>query len=170
MKATKFLFKNGGQGWELLRPYCWSSDHSLLTLMEEGDHPYTVHTILIPLWMDPEEYAKNYRTYLFAVECGYREEMGEQAYRQFCSYPTAYKVAVYELLSTKTFRSVFRRKLRFQLDHWLGQKDHQRRYEHPLSMAQFQTLLCDRVNRRAIKLDKEWRYRHNFVTQEEQAA
>ena len=96
--------------------------------------------------------------------------MGDQAYRQFCSYPTVYKLAVYELLATKNFRSEYRRKLRAQIDNWLHRKDHHRRFDHPLSMAQFQTLLCDRINRLAIKLDREWVYRHTFVTQEEKAA
>lgn len=163
MKSEKFIFVNGARGFEILRPFILERDVRLLKVLDENeDFKYMVKEVLIPDWMNSQEYSNNYIKYLYSVECGYKEEMGEEAYRQFCEYRTASRIAIYELLSVKSFRSEFRKKMRVTVDSWLSLKRHERRFPAPLSPNQFQWLLNDRINKIAIELDRSWKYRHNY--------
>lgn len=161
MKTEKFLFINRCKGYEILRPFMKERDVTLLAVLDETeDFKYTVREILIPEWMDAEEYAVNHIKYLFSVECGYREEMGEEAYRQFCGYCTASRLAIYELLATKKFKSSYRKSLRTQVDKWLAKDAKARRYSCPLTYNQMSVLHTHWIIDRAQELDMKWRFRH----------
>lgn len=166
MKACKMLFINDGENLgtcSILRPFT-EADIPLLNVMEsycvsyDNDmlvecNKYTVKEILIPDWMEPEEYTAGVAINLaYSFLLGYKEEMGRDLFQASLPFSYEYRIAFFKLMNTKTFRSEFRKSIYEKVKLWLETPAEERKYNSPLSNTQWRCIVTDYDIRDAKRL------------------
>lgn len=130
---------------------CRSSDDDMQ--VEKG--LYSVTDVVLPEWLSPEEWLRDTTKWKWAWGMGMDSEWPESWQRGVASVTDiAWRLAAIKLLSTKNFKSDFRRKMRDQIVEWCETSPDDRRYPSPLSRGQWAAVLDRYTARDADRMSR----------------
>ena len=160
-EGTKLVVRDGRIGHETsvdlneTVTVCFSSDNDLLVKKNR----FEVLEIEIPDWMTPDEWIRDSVGWKYTWEAGVDPKWPEEWQRGLHRFrETSKRMACVQLLTTKNFRSDFRRSLRDQLVDWLETAVEFRQYDEPFSRKQWAALIDLRMERQAKNMDTRLYY------------
>lgn len=162
MKTHQILFSHRGE--------CWTTQHDPVAVYVEGMvdldqkrdviqshddwrgmqiNQYQVAGVNLPDWLSPDEWLRNVIEwkYVWGIP-GFDPETPEQIQRAVYAMPIRLRPTIYKLLSTKNFKSEFRRSLAVQVFEWAATPSWERKFKLPLSDRQLESL--------RISNDRRW--------------
>jgi hypothetical protein len=137
---------------------CVSWDNDMLVQATR----YEVRPVTLPEWLSLEEWLRSNISWSYLWADARTMELPENFQRALLNFSGGLREAMVALLSTKNFRSNFRKSLRDQLVNWIETPVEDRQYNMPFSRRQIESLVSQREEWTAKNRSNRLYYAHRY--------